>query len=877
MNPLILILLILACLGTTRLHAAATEPTGLAAMTRFERLPYLKLDTLAAGQSSFDRTGGNADNCNFLYTNGTEKVLLDLVGPGTVYRIWFTGFDPSKDYIKVYFDGETTPRINMMLRDVFSGTNAPFLAPLVGNDSVSSGGFYCYLPLPFAHAVKITSNGTAGAFYYNIGYHLYAPDTSITTWTGMEDSSAVINLWNNAGSDPKSTAGNTIVSKSFDLPAGATQTLLDIPGPRSISSLKLRIPGIEPQPQPPSITDDGRAQKGYSQFQMAIDPANNGVVLVRRLDFGIGNQKANVSVDGALVGQWYDPGSDGTYHWRDSVFNIPPTFTTNKSTINVQVNFVSSDNDWNEFHYWAYSSVNGTTNLTDTLDVGNAASENSHNYVINTQTWSGTRTFQYPPPGQSPSVADLLSNVWLRIAYDGEVNPSVFAPVGSFFAMGQFAPYPTRALPVGMDASSNLYCYFPMPFARRATVQLVSQRTSVTTNIQCAIAYQPFTDSFSNVGYFKTQFRSQLPTTNGLDIVFLDVQGAGHLVGVVESMMGPVNRSYLEGDEHFYVDDSHSPAFSGTGTEDFYNAGWYFNHGLFTLPTHGNPAHLSDSNYDYTSAYRLFMHDAVPFRKHILAGIEHGPIDDVSENVWTIAYYYSQPVPRAVLTDQLFVGDTNSETAHSYTISNQTWSGTRTYTYEWQGNFSSLSVTNTGRAHQGYSQFTMSLSPTNAGAILRRQFDQGVASQQANVYVDGALVGSWYRAGGNPYHRWRDDDFMIPASYTSGKSSITVKIQFVSSTVDWNEFTYSLYSLNPPPISNSKPPHFSNYNWNGPAGNSGFAMSLTGSTNSNCDIWASTNLSDWTWLGSAVETMPGSYGFTDVTAASWPDRFYYGN
>ena len=869
-----MLLLAATNLVATRADGAATEPYGLDAMAQFERLPYLKLDTKAGGQSSYDRTGGNADNCNFLYTNGTEKVLLDLTGPGTVYRLWFTGFVQDTDYIKVYFDGETTPRINMLLKDMFSGVNAPFLTPIVGNDLVSSGGFYCYLPMPFSHSIKITSNGTASAFYYNIDYHIYTPDTSVTTWTGTEDSSTVRNLWTNAGSDPKSTSGNVTVTNAFDLPAGGTQTLLDVGGARSISAIKLNIPGIAPQPQPPNITDDGRAQKGYSQFQMAINPANNGVTLVRRLDYGIGNQKANVTVDGTAVGQWFDAGSDGTYHWRDSSFNIPATYTTNKSSINVTVTFVSSDNDWNEFTYWAYSLVNGVTNLTDTLDVGNTASESNHNYVINTATWNGTRTFQYPPAAAPANTTDILTNLWLRISFDSEVSPSVYAPIGSFFAMGQFASYYTRALPVGMDASSNLYCYYPMPFARRATVQLVSQRGTITTNIQCQISHKPFTDSFTNVGYFKTAFRNEIPTTNGLDITFLDVDGCGQLVGVVENMMGPLNRSYLEGDEHFYVDGSYSPCIMGTGTEDFYNAGWYFNQGLFTLPTHGNPAHLSDANYDYTTAYRLFLGDAVPFRNHIHAGIEHGPEDDVSENVWTLAYYYLQPTPRSVLTDKLSVGNTASETAHAYSISNQTWTGTQTFTYEWQGNFSSLTATNTGRAHKGFSQFTMALQPSNVGAILRRQFDQGIASQTANVYVDGALVGQWYRAGGNPYHRWRDDDFMIPASYTSGKSSIQIKIEFVSSALDWNEFTYSLFTIQPATAANSVSPRFKSSNWNGLAGKAGFALNLTGGTNTSYDIWGSTNLSNWTWLGMSVESAPGSYGFTDADAPNWSSRFY---
>ena len=778
----------------THATAAAGEPCGLNAMAQFDRLPYLKLDTMAAGQSSFDRSGGNADAGNFLYVDGTNKVLLDLQGPGTVYRMWFTGFDPAADYIQVYFDGEATPRINMLLNDLFSGTNAPFLSPLVGNEAVSSGGYFCYLPLPFKKSIKIVSNGTSTTFYYNIGYHVYSPDTSVTTWTGAEDSSTVRNLWNNAGLDPKSDVGNMVVSNTIDLAAGAAQTLLDVAGPRSISAIKLRIPGIGPS-LPQTVTDNGRADTNFSQFKMSLSSSNSGAVLVRRLDYGIANQKANVFVDGALVGQWFDAGGDGGYRWRDDSFSIPSSFTAGKSSITVKVAFVSSSLDWNEFYYWIYSTVGGTNVLTDSLNVGNSASESAHSYVISSQTWSGTQTFQYPPAAPSTNTSDLLTNLWLAVSFDNETNPSVYAPIGSFFAMGQFAPYSTRGLPVGMDASNNMYVYFPMPFASRALVQLISQRSAVTTNIYFEIRHKPFTDSFTNVGSFKTQFRSETPTTNGADILMLDAVGTGHLVGVVESMMGPTDRSYLEGDERIYVDDNESPAIYGTGTEDFYNGGWYFDHGLFTQPTHGNTAHVANTNFDRTAAYRLFMQDAIPFRRHIRVGIEHGSGDVVSENVWTLAYYYYQPVARAVLTDYLDVDKTASEMAHAYSINTQTWNGSRTYSYD--GNFDNVNITDDGRAHRDFSQFTMSLQPTNAGAILRRRFDQGVANQMANVYVDGALVGVWYQAGYEDIHNWRDQDFMIPASFTSGKSSTWIKIQFLSSSNDWNEFIYSIYTLLP--------------------------------------------------------------------------------
>jgi hypothetical protein len=766
-------------------NAAATEPYGLSAMQQFDRLPYLKLDTMAGGQSSFDRTGGNGDTGVYLYTEGSDKVMLDLKGPGTVYRIWTTG-QGSADYIKVYFNGESTPRINMLWNDLFAGTNAPFLAPLVGNNAVSSGGFYCYLPLPFSQSIKIVTNGT---FYYNIGYHLYSPDTAVTTWTGSEDSSAVRSIWTNSGSDPKSDSGNITVTNTISLAAGATQTLLDTAGPRSVSSIKLRIPGVE-APATSDITDDGRGHKGYSQFVAALNSTNQGVTLTRRLDYGIADQKANVYVDGSLVGEWYNAGSDGSFHWRDSSFAIPSTYTAGKSSITIKVVFVSSTNDWNEFYYWVYSKVGGSDTLTDSLDVGNATSESNHSYVINTATWNGTRTYQYPSSGSDG--LDILNNLWLKIYWDNEANPSVNAPLGSFFALGQFGiKIGVRALPVGIDANNYLYVYFPMPFASNARIQLVSQRTSSTDGITYEIKHKAFTDSFINVGYFKTCFNSQsVVGGDGNDMLILDTTGSGNFVGVVESMKGATSRGYLEGDERIYIDDSQSTAIYGTGTEDFYNGGWYFDHGLFTCQTHGNSAHVVDT-YDKTTAYRLFIQDELAFRKRIRVSIEHGTGNDSTEDMWTLAYYYHKPNLRTLLADTVDVGNSASESSHSYTVNTATWSGTSVFTYE--GDYEDVNLSDDGRAFTGYSQFTVAIPSSNAGVILRRRFDQNVLNQLANVYVDGSLVGAWYKSGNNTSHRWRDEDFIIPATFTSGKSQIQIKVQFVSGTA-WSEYKYLVYA-----------------------------------------------------------------------------------
>ncbi len=619
------------------------EQYGLAAMLQFERLPFLRTNILAGGQSSYDRTGGNRDWSNYLYTDANgDVVLCDLKGPGTIYRVWVTGFNRSIARLKFYFDDETTSRVDMLMNTLFAGETAPFLKPLVGDDTASSGGYYCYVPMSFQRGIKITASGTSGTnFYYNVNYHLYSPDTMVCTWTTTEDNLAVRALWNRVTQDPKPDDGNTTATGIVNLGVGATQTMFQVDGPRALSSIKLRVPGVVATP--------------------------------------------------------------------------------------------------------------------------------------------------------SSAVWDILNGTWIRIYWDNESNPSVSAPLGSFFGIGQFGTYRAKSLAAGLDDSNALYIYFPMPFEKHARIELFNSRGVALNGITYEVKHKAFNDSFAHVGYFKTQFNNQIHTEgDGTDVTILDTEGTGHCVGVVLSIKGEANRLYLEGDERIYIDDNRSPAIHGTGTEDFFNGGWYYRNGPFSLPVHGLAANVHDASFDRTAQYRLFLADAIPFNKRLTVGIEHGQTNDVAEEAWALAYYYHKPTPRAGLTDTLNVGNSASESSHAYVVSNQTWSGERSFSYE---GVHAEPIGDTGRAHKGYSEFTMTIQPANDGVILRRRLDYGIGNQCAEVYVDGARVGTWYRAGNNSARRWRDDEFMIPASFTKGKNKITFRIVFISSDSDWNEFTYWVYCL----------------------------------------------------------------------------------
>ena len=91
------------------------------ALAYMDDLATIDVNRSSKEQSSYDRVGGNWDNRNYLYVDGAgDRVLLDVKTPGRVKSIWCTGF-AADHRLKVYIDGEATPRINILLSDLFSG------------------------------------------------------------------------------------------------------------------------------------------------------------------------------------------------------------------------------------------------------------------------------------------------------------------------------------------------------------------------------------------------------------------------------------------------------------------------------------------------------------------------------------------------------------------------------------------------------------------------------------------------------------------------------------------------------------------------------------------------------------------------------------
>jgi hypothetical protein len=419
------------------------------------------------------------------------------------------------------------------------------------------------------------------------------------------------------------------------------------------------------------------------------------------------------------------------------------------------------------------------------------------------QRWVRPRAEPRATTAAANDTEEVLRKARLRLTFDGD--RTVDAPLGEFFGSG-LGLYPVRSSMFGIDpAERTLTSWWLMPYARSAKVELHNGSSVALAGGEASVtsAHTPRWEAdlaAGRVGYFRaTSVREE--STLGRDHTFLDVTGRGRVVGVTQTVEGlnggGWRRGYLEGDERVYVDGSTSPDLHGTGSEDFYEGGWYFNRGAFTTPTTGSPVpDRADCPAGCTGMYRLLLAEGLDFASSIRFGIEHGPGDDEPAIEASTTYWYGAEDGQLEWTDQLDVGDTASEAAHGYTSAHPG------EVVQVSGRYEGLDgpaepVTVEGRATTASVSFRMRTSPSNEGVVLRRTSDQTAGYQTASVSVDGEPAGIWTQPLHNDARQLLDDFFWLPPGLTAGKRTVTVTLTPTPGGPAWSAADYQALSVRP--------------------------------------------------------------------------------
>lgn len=236
----------------------------------------------------------------------------------------------------------------------------------------------------------------------------------------------------------------------------------------------------------------------------------------------------------------------------------------------------------------------------------------------------------------------FLRRILLKMYWDHEDDPSVEVPIGDFFGSGfSYRQYVTPYL--GMS-SGGYTCFFPMPFEDFARIVIVNESSHELKGLYYQIDYQKLESPIStDVGYFHAFWHRDSDTDYDSNFTVLKTTGHGHIVGVNMSIQS-YNRtfSFLEGDEKVFVDGEKKPSIHGTGTEDYFSSGWYFNKGEYAGPYNGLV--LKDDSLGRISAYRFHILDPIPFKKSVNFTIEHGYNNtEVADYSSTVYWYQVEP------------------------------------------------------------------------------------------------------------------------------------------------------------------------------------------------------------------------------------------
>ena len=263
------------------------------------------------------------------------------------------------------------------------------------------------------------------------------------------------------------------------------------------------------------------------------------------------------------------------------------------------------------------------------------------------------------------SPAALRSTV-LRIYWDDGESPSVEVPVGDFFGNG-YRKRPFRSLLMGLSEAGEYYAFFPMPFERRALIEVANQSPTETVSVRARVLYG-WTPVGRDVGRFHAKWRRQEMVGVDLDgrnrsadhnYPILEVTGRGRYIGATLNVWNRQLRWWGEGDPMIFVDrESWPPRYHGTGTEEYFNDAWGFHEFIESvgadsarrernvIPVSGvlepglsSPGRLFGPNAIFT----FHVGDSIPFRRSIRVSVEHGAENGLTNDYSSVAYWYALP------------------------------------------------------------------------------------------------------------------------------------------------------------------------------------------------------------------------------------------
>jgi hypothetical protein len=246
----------------------------------------------------------------------------------------------------------------------------------------------------------------------------------------------------------------------------------------------------------------------------------------------------------------------------------------------------------------------------------------------------------------SESLQPVAKDIDLKITWDSDPVPAVNCPLADYFGYA-FGRPSMRSLLIGGDGYRH-YSYFPMPFDQSATIELVYRKkkdgnNTRTVNMQGNIYLADKKRNAGNEGKFYACWNRENPVAVHQPYTMLNIKGKGHFIGTTLQAQGLKTgmTTFFEGDDSTVVDGE--LRMHGTGSEDYFNGGWYALLDRWDAPMSLPLSGALDYSIPFcrTGGYRFYINDKISFEKSFFHSIEHGPEhNEVPSDYTSVSYYY---------------------------------------------------------------------------------------------------------------------------------------------------------------------------------------------------------------------------------------------
>lgn len=236
-----------------------------------------------------------------------------------------------------------------------------------------------------------------------------------------------------------------------------------------------------------------------------------------------------------------------------------------------------------------------------------------------------------------------------RAQWDDETVAAINCPLSDFFGYA-FGKPSMQSMLAGVRNGTH-YCYLPMPFNQKASIELEYLKSTLNQSEEIALnvkIYYADTKRSEEEGKFYAEWKRVKNVELEKPYEILTKKGRGHYVATLLQAQG-INSGmtlFFEGDDVCTVDGE--MRLHGTGSEDYFNGGWYAMADrwdqAFSLPMHGCLAYSIP--LAHTGGYRFLMTDKISFERDINLTIEHGPENNQIPGDYTsVAFYYCDTPP----------------------------------------------------------------------------------------------------------------------------------------------------------------------------------------------------------------------------------------